>query len=175
MSNVTLKAVWSKDSSGVIGGGCIEIINGYTDENGEHVTCAGTFIFEQEGQDDVEFEASLEATKDSDGVSFGDLDFDSSLTLSDDDEDKVFDFIKDHIIDSFKPKLMTINQLQQAGRLLYGDQWQSALARALGVDNRTVRRWASGESAIKQSIANEVMQLLRVNQKDIIEYLADNA
>ena len=70
---------------------------------------------------------------------------------------------------------MTTEQLQQAGRLLYGDQWQSNLARSLSVDDRTVRRWASGESAIKQSIANEVMQLLRVNQKEISEYLADNA
>lgn len=70
---------------------------------------------------------------------------------------------------------MNTEQLQQAGRLLYGDQWQSNLARSLSVDDRTVRRWASGGSAIKQSIANEVMQLLRVNQKEISEYLADNA
>lgn len=175
MSNVTLKAVWSKDSSGVTGGGCIEIIDGYQDEYGEHVTCAGTFIFEQEDQDDVEFEVSLEATKDSDGVSFGDLDFDRSLTLSDDDEAKAFDFLKAHIFDSFKPKSMTIEQLEQAGRLLYGDQWQSALARALDVDNRTVRRWVSGESAIKDAIRDEITELLTTNQKEIGEYLADNA
>ena len=74
-----------------------------------------------------------------------------------------------------KHKAMTTEQLQKAGRLLYGDQWQSNLARSLSVDDRTVRRWASGDSAIKKSIASEVMQLLRVNQKDIIEYLADNA
>ena len=74
-----------------------------------------------------------------------------------------------------KPKAIAIEQLQQAGRLLYGDQWQLNLARSLSVDNRTVRRWVSGESVIKQSIANEVMQLLRVNQKEISEYLADNA
>ncbi|MBO1529635.1 transcriptional regulator [Psychrobacter sp. F1192] len=70
---------------------------------------------------------------------------------------------------------MTIEQLGQAGRLLYGDQWQSALARALDVDNRTVRRWASGESAIKDAIRDEITELLTTNQKEIGEYLADNA
>lgn len=171
MSNVTLKAVWSKDSSGVTGGGAIDIVDTHTDENGEHVTCAATFIIEQEDQDDVEFEASLEATKDSDGVSFGDLDFDRSLTLSDDDEAKAFDFLKAHIFDSFKPKSMTIEQLEQAGQLLYGDLWQSALARALDVDNRTVRRWARGESAIKQSIADEIIELLKNNQSQINQFI----
>lgn len=71
--------------------------------------------------------------------------------------------------------MMTIEQLEQAGRLLYGDQWQSALARALNVDSRTVRRWASGDSAIKQSISKEIDELLKINQKEISDYLANNA
>ena len=70
-----------------------------------------------------------------------------------------------------KHKAMTIEQLQQAGRLLYGDQWQSNLARALDVDDRTVRRWASGESAIKQSIANEIIELLKNNQSEINQFI----
>lgn len=71
--------------------------------------------------------------------------------------------------------MMTIEQLEQAGRLLYGDQWQSNLARSLGVDDRTVRRWANGDSVIKRSISDEITELLRGNQKEISEYLADNA
>ena len=66
---------------------------------------------------------------------------------------------------------MNINQIQQAGRLLYGDLWQSNLARSLSVDDRTVRRWASGESAIKQSIANEIIELLKNNQSQINQFI----
>ena len=67
--------------------------------------------------------------------------------------------------------MMNTEQLQQAGRLLYGDQWQSNLARSLSVDDRTVRRWVSGGSAIKQSIANDVMQLLKNNQHQINQFI----
>ncbi len=67
--------------------------------------------------------------------------------------------------------MMTTEQLQRAGRLLYGDQWQSNLARSLSVDDRTVRRWASGDSAIKQSIADEIVGLLRDNQSDIGKFI----
>ena len=66
---------------------------------------------------------------------------------------------------------MNTEQLQQVGRLLYGDQWQSNLARSLSVDDRTVRRWASGESAIKQSIANEIIELLKNNQSEINQFI----
>lgn len=34
--------------------------------------------------------------------------------------------------------------LLECGEALYGQQWQSALARDLGVSDRTVRRWVAG-------------------------------
>lgn len=34
--------------------------------------------------------------------------------------------------------------LHQIGEALYGPRWQSELARALDVSDRTVRRWAAG-------------------------------
>lgn len=34
--------------------------------------------------------------------------------------------------------------LETCGQALYGERWQSALARDLGVSDRTVRRWAAG-------------------------------
>lgn len=37
------------------------------------------------------------------------------------------------------------NLITQYGRALYGARWQSLMADALGVNERTVRRWASGE------------------------------
>ena len=37
--------------------------------------------------------------------------------------------------------------LAAAGPALYGERWQSEIGRALGVTDRTVRRWAAGETA----------------------------
>ncbi|MBS4052213.1 MAG: hypothetical protein KGZ69_13545 [Methylomonas sp.] len=36
------------------------------------------------------------------------------------------------------------DELQRLGRALFGNQWQTPLARALGRSDRTVRRWRSG-------------------------------
>lgn len=39
---------------------------------------------------------------------------------------------------------MSNNLLHTAGEALYGPRWQSDLARALDVSDRTVRRWVAG-------------------------------
>jgi hypothetical protein len=46
--------------------------------------------------------------------------------------------------------------LAAAGHLLYGDPWQRRMARALAVDARTVRRWATGEKPIRPSVLAEL-------------------
>lgn len=38
--------------------------------------------------------------------------------------------------------------LHQVGEALYGSRWQSELARAIAVSDRTVRRWATGTDAV---------------------------
>jgi hypothetical protein len=43
---------------------------------------------------------------------------------------------------------MTPQDLQQRASALYGDDWQSPLARRVCVDARTVRRWKAGEREI---------------------------
>lgn len=45
------------------------------------------------------------------------------------------------------------NALRQLGELLWGPRWQTAMARALGVNARTVRRWAVGDSPISGPVA----------------------
>lgn len=40
---------------------------------------------------------------------------------------------------------MSPELLREAGEALFGRQWQTALAEALGVADRTVRRWAAGQ------------------------------
>lgn len=48
---------------------------------------------------------------------------------------------------------MTPAQLATIGRALYGPEWQTPLADALGVADRTVRRWVAGDSAIPDGVA----------------------
>ncbi|HEX3885562.1 MAG TPA: hypothetical protein VHW66_23115 [Stellaceae bacterium] len=43
---------------------------------------------------------------------------------------------------------MTPNDIAAAGRALYGERWQTSVARDLHVSDRTVRRWLTGEFAI---------------------------
>lgn len=52
--------------------------------------------------------------------------------------------------------------LVECGEALYGQQWQSALARDLGVADRTVRRWVAGTSEVPAGL---YVDLLRLTQE----------
>lgn len=53
---------------------------------------------------------------------------------------------------------MTRTDLAAIGRQLYGDRWQTAMAQALGVADRTVRRWAAGQ-AVPPAVADRLVAL----------------
>lgn len=63
-----------------------------------------------------------------------------------------------------------VDLLRRAGELLYGINWQRALARGLGplhpdgprpaINDRTVRRWAAGDSAVPAWAWRAISQLL---------------
>lgn len=52
--------------------------------------------------------------------------------------------------------------LVECGEAMYGQQWQSALARDLGVADRTVRRWVAGTSEVPAGL---YVDLLRLTQE----------
>jgi transcriptional regulator with XRE-family HTH domain len=56
---------------------------------------------------------------------------------------------------------LTSFTLRKAGFALYGEQWRSELARALGVTDRTVRRWAQDEYSIPDDTKERINQLCR--------------
>lgn len=62
--------------------------------------------------------------------------------------------------------------LRETGEAMYGDQWQSPLARDLGVAVRTVQRWAAGVNEPGDGV---YMDLLRLTQERamILDALAD--
>lgn len=43
---------------------------------------------------------------------------------------------------------MTPTDLERRCRALYGSEWQTALARRIHVESRTVRRWKAGDRKI---------------------------
>lgn len=50
--------------------------------------------------------------------------------------------------------------LRDIGEALYGQAWQTALADALGVNQRTVRRWAAGTAEMPDGVREEINTLL---------------
>lgn len=50
-------------------------------------------------------------------------------------------------------------RLHSVGLALHGPEWQTPLSRDLGVSDRTVRRWASGENDIPPGVWAELGQL----------------
>lgn len=56
---------------------------------------------------------------------------------------------------------MTPQTFETAGRALFRDEWKAPLARALGNDERTIRRWAKGDAPIPPTVAAEIIELVR--------------
>ncbi|WP_182333661.1 transcriptional regulator [Stenotrophomonas acidaminiphila] len=62
-------------------------------------------------------------------------------------------------------------ELEQAGKLLFGERWQSELARAIGVTDRLVRMWVAGKSPPRPAVRGKIVELLRARQEEITAVL----
>lgn len=60
-----------------------------------------------------------------------------------------------------------IKKLEMIGVAMFGEQWQSAIAKKLGVNDRTVRRWVAGEIQINQNIFADLERALIQRQADL--------
>lgn len=67
---------------------------------------------------------------------------------------------------------MTPAILRAAGEALYGPLWQCELARALGVTDRTVRRWLQGSRGIPLGLASDLVELLSKRQVEIADVIS---
>lgn len=63
--------------------------------------------------------------------------------------------------------------LRRAGEALYGDRWQSALARDVGVGDRRVREWVAGDRRTPPGVWDDITQLLRERRDGIDALLRD--
>ena len=50
--------------------------------------------------------------------------------------------------------------LDDCGAALYGVDWKAPLARALGVTDRTVRRWSVGDNPVPDKVWSEIAGLV---------------
>lgn len=59
--------------------------------------------------------------------------------------------------------------LIKCGRALYGERWQTDLARDLGLsDGRRIRQWLSGDRPIPEGVWTDIAQLL-ADRKGVID------
>lgn len=60
--------------------------------------------------------------------------------------------------------MLTRDDLARAGRILFGERWQTDMAAALKLgDSARIRQFMSGYRSIPDGIADEIVVLLRVN------------
>lgn len=55
------------------------------------------------------------------------------------------------------------------GAALYGPLWQSELSRRLGVNDRTMRRWASGAFHLPPGIWDSLLPLVAARQDELAD------
>ena len=60
-----------------------------------------------------------------------------------------------------------IQKLKMIGLSMFGEQWQSAIAKKLGVNDRTVRRWVAGEIQINQNIFADLQRAIIERQRQL--------
>ena len=70
---------------------------------------------------------------------------------------------------------LTPEELQTAGKLLYGERWQADLARALGYEPRRLRQWLEvgkkSHRPIPPGTREKIIKLLEKRNKEIQEEL----
>lgn len=59
--------------------------------------------------------------------------------------------------------------INKIGQALYGDNWRAPLAKALDVNERTMRRWEKGEFSVNPEIKPELVKLIDQNIQSLTE------
>lgn len=59
--------------------------------------------------------------------------------------------------------------LRIAGEVLYGERWQSPLARDLGVSDRTVRNWCAEKHECPVDLADRLLPILRTRGEKVAD------
>ena len=60
-----------------------------------------------------------------------------------------------------------LEKMRAVGEMLYGNNWQSPLARALKIDGRTMRRFVSAESKIPVDLSTRLLSVIADERQKI--------
>lgn len=66
-----------------------------------------------------------------------------------------------------------LNFIIKSGEALYGPRFQRELARDLGVNERTMRRWVAGDTSPPEGVRVDLQKLLRKRQAVIAALLTE--
>lgn len=69
------------------------------------------------------------------------------------------------------PAVASTATLIATGEALYGPLWQSAIARDLGVSDRTIRRWVAGTSRVPVGLPVELLHLMRARHQTLTQLI----
>jgi len=72
---------------------------------------------------------------------------------------------------------MTLLELEMTGAALFGPRWQTDLARALGVADRSMRRWVAGQNPVPEGLRPILAQLVadRISELRLVHARLSNA
>lgn len=70
---------------------------------------------------------------------------------------------------------MGAETLRKVGEALFGERWQSPLARALGVGGRTMRHWVAGDNPIPDTLPFDLYNLALKREEALREVRGDLA
>lgn len=76
------------------------------------------------------------------------------------------------------PRPISPGELADIGEALFGDRWQRQLAEALGVNERTVRRWYAGTATPSPGVYRELLAIAEKRKARLVRavgWLADRA
>ena len=79
----------------------------------------------------------------------------------------------DRLWKAIEARNQQIALLCRIGEALYGDRWQTQLAKALGTSSRIVRRWVSCEAQIPWPLLDEILPSLFQAKADQLTRVCD--
>jgi hypothetical protein len=59
--------------------------------------------------------------------------------------------------------------LREIGEALYGERWQSEMARKLEVEDRAIRRWLTEQNVIPAGVWASLLEILRWREVSMME------
>lgn len=62
---------------------------------------------------------------------------------------------------------MTSDQFTKCGEAMFGSRWQTDLGEALGINDRTIRRYVSGQNVIPDGVAQDILNLMATRAETI--------